>query len=101
LTTGDVHDHVGGRNRDDEVAERHHAPMRGDDVAEHQQRIARSFEVTWTSEVDGRDIVVIHDASGDQRVAAHRHAAVRAHRQEVAAEPDREDTHAGEMQVGE
>jgi len=101
LAAREMQDHVGGCERNDQIAERDHLLTERDDVAEHAHRIAGALDVASAAQLDELDVARRHDVRDDQSVWAHGHAAVGEHHEEVEAEADREYAHAGEMQVGD
>jgi len=98
-----VDDHVDGRHEDDEISEGDDlfADRQRDDVGEDHERVVGLFEMTSAGEFDAGLRAAFDDTGLHQRLGSHRHALVQHDRNDVAAQPDRNDTHAREMQIGD
>jgi hypothetical protein len=103
LATYEMDEHIDGRYEDDEITERNDLVDcgHGDDVGEHHQHVVRSLEVASSRELDAVLEAGLDDIGLYQGFGADRHALVHDDRNDVCAQPDGDNAHAGEMQVRE
>ena len=101
MTAHEVDDDIDGRHEDDEVAEGHDLLRGGhrDDVGEDHHQVVRLFELTSAGQLDVVLEAGIDDSGVHERFGPNRHALVEHDRDDVRAEADRHDAHAGQVQV--
>jgi hypothetical protein len=103
LAAHQVDDHVDGRNEDDEIAERDDLAGggHGDDVRQHHELVVVSFDVATAGELGVVLEAGIDDAGLHECLGTDRHALVDQDWNDVCAQADGHDPHAGEVEVRE